>query len=570
MAKKKKLKIGKKLAPAGKSDALLLIIVFILPFVIFWQTTGFEFVWDDNAVHLTKNPYFNPPKFSHLLHFWAAPYQRLYIPVAYTVWGGLKMIGLGTSFFLHLLNIFFHSLNGILVFFLIRQFINNRLAVVAGTLIFLVHPIQVESVAWVSEFRGLFAGFWGLLSILYYIKFCRIKYKSDPVSLLDRYLIAALIFYVAGLLTKPSIIIVPLFAVLMEYYLFRPSLKQIAQTAWPFMIPVIIFILLTSAIQSNAPLSPLWARPLIWMDSTLFYLKKLFFPVALCAIYSRTPSMIMEQEWFYFSWLLLLCAGIIIWRFKKKQPLLILSGLLFIAGFLPVSGLIPFTFQSWSTVADRYLYMSMLGVALAGAVISTCLNQTWQKILPAVLIASLAGFSGFHQVSVWKNDVTLMSNCIKNYPSGVRPYAERGKAYLMMKNYHKAGLDFNKTISLAPDSPIGYLNRAKLYIKQKEYDKAIADYNSAISLHSEKPIYFINRGIVYFLQQKFASAITDFNHAITLDQKSKQAYYWRGTAYFYMNEYHKALTDIMMSQNLGKRIDQQFLKEVKIKANHHR
>ena len=351
------------------NTSLILLILIIVPFALYWQTTGFDLVWDDVEIHLIKNPYLHPICFDNLLHFWKEPYRGLYIPIVYNLWAFLNFIGIyfftkpHDPFIYHLANIFVHTLNGLLVFTLLRQFIKSHLACMAGALLFLVHPVQVEPVAWVSEFRGLIAAFFGFTALILYIKSCSTKYGNTDLRSFGLYSSISFLF---ALLSKPSVIVLPLFAALMEYYLYRPSLKQLFLRSWLWiwLIFAVAIAVVTASVQESVLSYPFWAKPLIWMDAVSFYLYKLVFPFSLAVSYARSPEYVMGQWWFYIIWIIPVSTGFGFWYFRKKEPLLVLAFLIFILGFLPVSGLVEFAFQDWSTVADRYLYLSMFGVSL--------------------------------------------------------------------------------------------------------------------------------------------------------------------------------------------------------------
>ena len=581
-------------------NLIILLILIFVPFVLFWQTTGFELVWDDVSPNLTKNPYLNPPSFNNLLYFWKESYEKLYIPLAYTLWGSLKILGSNMPFGYHLANVILHTFNGILVFALLGQIIKNRWAATTGALLFITHPLQVESVAWVSEFRGLLAAFFCFAALYFYIKACHIKYETDHDKWLNKNFVISWMLFCCALLSKPSAVVMPLFAILIEYYLYRPHLKRIATSIWLFFIPVIIITIVTSSVQSKPATYPFWAKPLIWMDAISFYLYKLWIPFSLAASYARTPSYVLAQWWIYVIWIIPVSLGFYFWHIRKKAPWLILSLLLFITGFLPVSGLVEFSFQSWSTVADRYLYLSMFGIALGCGSAATYINQKWQWGIITIGIVFLAGWSGLVQTKIWKNSFTLWDHCIavtpleyraynhrgneyakqKDYntaifdynkaiiinPNYAKPYNNRGKAYALKMEHKEALGDFNTAISLNPQYADAYYNRGLLYSEKNEHERALLDYSKAISINSKNPLFYNNRGIVYGLKKEFFKAISDFNTAVSINPKYADAYNNRAVTLFYMKDYKSALADVQKSQGLGKKIDPEFLKELKMKA----
>ena len=148
-----------------KSIIVPALFILGLNILVFAKTLSFGFVWDDNVSHLRSNPALmgNRPK-----EFWKKTYDGLYIPLSYTIWTFLAHTDLAKSdskdevfkaMPFHFLNFSFHILNSILVLLLLFAFCGNNVAAFMGAAIFAVHPMQVESVAWISEFRGLLCAF---------------------------------------------------------------------------------------------------------------------------------------------------------------------------------------------------------------------------------------------------------------------------------------------------------------------------------------------------------------------------------------------------------------------------
>ena len=529
-----------------------LLILIVVSLCVYWQTTDFDMVWDDNGIHLISNPYLNPPGSEDLLHFWEEPYEGLYIPLAYNAWGILNIWGSSLHhdpFVYHFANVLLHILNGLLVFALLKFFLKNPWASMAGSLVFLLHPIQAESVSWISEFRGLLATFLGFSALLLYLRSLDTRYGTKkeiwpaPVS--------TLLFGLA-LLSKPSVVILPLFALSIEYFRHRPSRKQLTSPSWLWLwigfsgaITVI-----TSSAQEGLHSYPFWAKPLVWMDATTFYLYKLFLPLDLAATYSRTPQSVMEQWWFYVLWIIPVSLGTGLWYVRKKYPLLVLSALLFMLGFLPVSGLKEFHFQTWSTVADRYLYLSMLGVALG---VGYGINQlrgkwTWTWIGAAILFLGIRTFTV--QVPTWKNTLTLWTRSVEVTPESHYAQNNRGAAYNNRSEFTKALSDLNQALTLNPEYTDAYINRGISYSSMGESKKALSDFQEAISRNPDSVTAYNNRGLVYDKLGEYEKAIADYTRAIELKPENAQAYYNRGNALNNQKEYAEAITNFNKALSL--------------------
>src|SRR6185503_6497754 len=148
-------------------NRLALVILIALPLAVFAQTWNFEFVWDD-AANIVNNRYLNPPSVANLVQFWRGPYERLYIPLTYSVWWATTALaggsGSGPSVF-HLANGLMHILSTLVVFAVLKILIRQHWAACAGALLFALHPLQVEPVAWITGMKDVLSGFLSLLAL---------------------------------------------------------------------------------------------------------------------------------------------------------------------------------------------------------------------------------------------------------------------------------------------------------------------------------------------------------------------------------------------------------------------
>lgn len=465
------------------------LILAVVPALLYGQTMGHEFVWDDVVIHVTNNPFLNPPSLENLAHFWREAYEGLYIPVSYTIWGLLKNIsgspGSGHPFVFHLANLILHTINGLLVYLLLRLLIKSRAATLAAALVFVVHPIQVESAALISEMRGLLAAALGFSALYLYLRGCAAAaaHKGEGSRWAFRlHLLLGWSLFVLALLSKPSAAVVPIFAALMERHLHRTPVKQIALRLAPWLAATLALLIITRMVQVYDPfvsVAPLWARPLIWMDAASFYLYKVLFPLLLTVSYGRTPEFLMGQWWFYVLWVVPVLVGICLWLIRKRQPLLALSALLFMAGFLPVSGLVAFTFQEWSTVADRYLYLSMLGVALAFATLASSLRQRLRWVVIITLLVFWAGWSTFVQIPVFQDTLSLWNHCLRITPNEPHALNNRGIIRGSRGQFKEAIKDFDRSIAVLPTYADPYNNRAVAHFYLKDYQSALSDVRQA-------------------------------------------------------------------------------------------
>ena len=540
----------------SKSRNILIIslILVVLPVMVYWQTTSFDFVWDDEMANLTENPYLNEPSYESLLHLWTTPYLGLYIPVSYTIWGLLRPVGQlfsaeGESFdpfVYHLANIVLHVLNGLLVFGFLNLIVRNEWAALGGALLFLLHPIQVEAVAWVSEFRGLLSACFGLSALHLYFISGRKETSSQGGFIY--YYIGSLVLFVFAMLSKPSAAVIPLFACLLDIFLFKRSIKQTAIRIFPWLFLSLPIILVTKAIQSGnmevvVKNIPVWVRPLIWMDAINFYLYKLVFPISLANCYDRTPEAAMGQWWLYVEWLIPVGLACVLWRVRKSFPVLGVSFLIFLVGLLPVSGLIIFLFQQWSTVADRFIYLSMTGAALAFAYGLSKIRYRMLWVGAGALIVFWGGWSYAKQVPVWTNSLTLWNHCIRITPDEAWGYFNRGNEFQRMREYGKAIGDYGKAIEIHPRFADAYYNRGNAFKNLKKYHRAIEDYTNAIEINPRFMKSYFGRGNVFKNLGEYDKAMADYDMAVEFYPRYAEAYNNRGNLLRDLKDYGRAMRD---------------------------
>jgi len=484
--------------------------------MVFGATINHGFVWDDGGYHLLQNPYLQKLSFNNLTHFWTNQYQGMYIPVSYTcimfiTW--ISRIFTSTLFnpgIFHFFNILMHCLNSLLLFFLLKRIFKQDLAVFFGTIVFMLHPVQVEAVAMVTEFRGLLATFWGILFLLKYDRLLR----NNTYRLLR--LVFCLLLFVLAILSKPVAMVFFPIALLYSLLVLKTPLKKLGTLHIFLFFISLIAIYMTTASQPGFViqyLTPLFNRFFIWMDAVNFYLCKILIPLGLSPSYARTPQVVLDFWYTYVAWLIPIGLLIILFIKRKRIPFVLFAFLVFITGFLPVSGIVPFIFQNWSTVADRYLYIPMIGIAFLITFFLTKYPQRIFKILCAILVIIYGILSSVVYLPVWESNLRLWSHCIEVTPQEANAYYNRGNAFLRQKEYGKANRDFEKAIELDPSFRKALYKKGFLLLGQKKFDAAIDYFDAILSLDPEFAIAYTAKAVAYYYKKEYEKAWLEVNKA---------------------------------------------------------
>ena len=464
--------------------ALLALIGAVL--VVFGRICWFGFVlWDDN-IHFQENQYLTSA--SGVAHIWSSAYEYLYIPVFYSF---VRLISAGAPpnpHVLHFVSLILHCANVALVYKLLRSLKISAPAALAGAALFAVHPLQVESVAWAAELRGLLSSFFALLAMQLYLNYAR---KAGE-RLLDRnmpWMCGIFLCYVCGMLTKPSIVTLPLIFFAIDWWEVATPVRAAMRRSLPFLLAALPIVLIT---QQSQPILrymsvSIWQRPVVLLDTFAFYLWKLALPLNLGMDYGRTPIKVVGEHGLVWICLVPLAAlaGLLLWRGRPRH--LTLGVWIFVAALLPVSGIVPFAYEHYSTVADRYCYLALLGPAILLALVVErkpgAISWTGLAILAFAVLA-------FAQTATWRNSVAL----------------------------------FGQALRVNPHCYIAVFNTAFIRDREGRLDEAIADYNRAASIDRNEAEPFVAIARAYIRQAKPVDALAAYQRAVIVDAKCTTAY----------------------------------------------
>src|ERR1051326_776313 len=381
-----------------KGRALPAAVLVAASVATFGRTVAHGFLFLDDRAFIADNHLIADPSATNLLALWTTPLNDLYAPLTYTLWGLLSASFGTTAWAFHATNVALHALNGWVVFGLIRLLVGDDGAAMAGALLFTVHPVQTETVAWASETKDLLSALLSLVAIRQYLSF-------RDRDRLAAYLLASAAF-VCALLAKPSAVATPALVLVVERGL-RPH-RWRASLGWllPWFLAATAFALLTARLQPATGrlgwIPPAWLRPVIALDAITFYLGKVLVPLHLVPDYGRTSLALHSTGALAYTWIPAMALFTVAWFAPR---LAVVVGL-FVAALLPVLGFVSFDFQHYSNVADHYLYLGMLGPALGLAFAYLELGQVGRRLVVPAAIVTLLGLS-IAQSAHWKDDATL-------------------------------------------------------------------------------------------------------------------------------------------------------------------
>lgn len=510
--------------------------VALFTFVVYLPSLTSGFVnWDDPA-YVYENTDIRSFDFNFLRLIFTTAINGNYHPLTtisyamdYGVWG-LRPFGF------HLTNNLFHAVDVFLVFILFDNLLGlllkeNSLSKTGGAeterllgasfaaLLFGLHPLHVESVAWVSERKDVLSAFFFLLTLLSYLKYTGERSLKKP-----RYYLLTLVLFGLGLLSKPMLVTLPVVLLILDYYplhrLGGDLPARLREKAPFFMLSfasgvVTIWAQSTQgAVMSGAMLPLLW-RMDIAVRAAVFYLQKTVIPVNLAPFY---PFPYKEEFFNHVFWTsaTVLAAFVVLAVVMaiKKRRLIPGASLYYIITLSPVIGLVQVGAQSG---ADRYAYITLLGpFFLAGAVIFSVGRRFGIRpaIAVIVLISVCLSVLTVRQEFVWKDSVSLWSREIAIYPDRApRAYQMRGLAFQDRGDFKAAIEDFTAAVMLQPEYAEAYNNRGVAYRMSGSYGLAVADFQKAISINANLAAAYYNLGAAYSDAGETYPAIEAFRKA---------------------------------------------------------
>jgi len=521
--------------------------ILLLTLLVYLPSISNELIntWDD-GLYITENPFVKSLNAQNLKTIFTQQIASNYHPLTILSLAiDYQISGLSPEWY-HIVNLIFHLLNTVLVFYFTFALFGykHEYAAWVTAAIFALHPMHVESVAWISERKDvLFTAFF-LLSLISYLKYIELNF---PVKW---YLLTAL-FFVLSVLSKPSAVVLPLVLPLIDYlkgrwFGVKMMLEKVA------LLPISIAIgLATVGIQSKDAM-PEFARYSFLQHiqfasySFLNYIVRFFAPFKLSALHPY-PALTKGSLPLVFQiapFAAALFVSAVVWSAKKTRYLV------FGVGFYLVNIVLVLQFVEVgrAIIAERYTYLPYLGLAIPlTAGISLFLqnrpqykNLIWGATAVVLLFFSLLTFQ---RVKVWKNSETLWTDVIIKYPRSDVAYDNRGVYYRSIKQNDKAMQDYNKVIEINPQYPLTYNNRGNIYFDQMKDDLALADYNKALQLDPENVKALTNRAIIHVRGKRYEEAMRDFDSAIKLDPSFSSIYFNRGIHYDLLDQNELALKD---------------------------
>jgi len=514
------------------------IAIIALTFVAFIPIFSNGYVFWDDPEYILHNPLMTAP----LKAVFTTPYLSNYHPLTILVYTlehsffGSSMLGY------HCVSLLLHVFNSLLVFFFIYCLLSkkNTMIPLGTALLFALHPMHVESVAWASELKDVLYTFFFLASLV-----CYVWYLQNNKQL--KYLGFALVLFLLSLISKGQAVTLPLCFLLVDYFLGRKLSLKLVIDKIPFFALSIVFGLIAIKFQGPEEIhnnSDIFNRFFWGVYGLSLYLYKFIMPINLSGLYPYpiNPDRSMPVFVYIIPVVVVVLLSFIFWKFRKNK--FVVFGLLFFLAniftllkFIPVGDAI---------VADRYSYVAYIGLFFVVAYGFNKLlnNPAYKPNKKAIqyggmgLLLVLSSLT-WARISVWKDTFSFWGDAIKKDPGYWRAYYCIGQEYYDKGDYPSAikyFTDGTKNDKYCP--PLVYMWRGVTYLeKMHNTDSAIADFKQVLDFgNKQDPSQIqgrLNLGLAYYRKGMFDDALKVYTELIAMDSVEPTAYFQRALVYQY-------------------------------------
>ena len=519
-------------------------LIVVAAFVVYLPSLNGGFIFDDEAL-VINNSIINASDGLYRIWFTTEPYE--YYPVAYSMsWCELRLWGMNPTGY-HVTNFILHVIESLLIWIILRKlFIPGAFL---AAFIFAVHPVNVESVAWIAQWRNTRAMLFFLLSILCYLKMEALPsflqnslyQKTSPLTP-GHYVSGrspiwywlSLVLFILAMLSKGSVVVLPVLLLGIIWWL-RPLTRWDLARVVPFIVIAVIFTVVnvwfqtkdTGEVIRTATFTErlLGAGGVVW-----FYLYKALIPIDLAFVYPQWHIQSGSPLW-WLPLLAVLAATAVLWWYRKSwsRPFLFAWGF-FCAALLPVLGITDVGFMKYSLVADHYQHIAIIGaITLVAAGWSVWYQRTrggtrWAATFAAILAAGVLSFLTWRQSAIYNDAYTFYRIALEKNPDCWMAYNNLGLLLDNAGRPKEAMAYYEKALSLKPDDANHHYNIGLVLAKLGRQQEAIEHYKQALTL---KPNYVEaqnNLGVALFTSGRFQEAIEHYQQALRLNPNHPEAH----------------------------------------------
>ncbi|MBC8207063.1 MAG: tetratricopeptide repeat protein [Kiritimatiellaeota bacterium] len=510
-----------------KSNRIVVSICFLLALMVwgvFGQTLRYEFVNYDDGRYVYENPVISKGvTLESSRWILTHPHGVNWHPLtSFSHMLDCQIYGLAPGGH-HGTNVLLHMATAILLFLVLRQITGSLWRSAVVTALFAIHPLRVESVAWISERKDVLSGLFFMLTLGAYIRYVRRPFSSG------RYATIA-VFFILGMMSKPMLVTLPFVLLLLDFWplgrfqtletkktIIRPVLEKI-----PLLLLSAVFCGITVWAQRGA-ISIATPLPVPWRFGNAFcsyaiYIKQMIFPFGLALLYPHQETNLPLWE---IGISVTLLAGISwgVFAGRKKYPYLITGWFWYLGMLAPVIGIMQVGPQAH---ADRYTYLPQIGLAIMAVWLTAdwCTSPRYRRAVlstAAAAVLTLLAVTAHRQTRYWHDSVSLWTRTLTCTEGNCLAQNNLGGLLGQKGQFKQAILHFEKALEINPDFADPSYNLGVILGSQGQFDKAIPHLEKALAINPNNAEWHCTLGIVFTKQTNFVAAIRQYERALQIN-----------------------------------------------------
>jgi protein O-mannosyl-transferase len=445
----------------------------------------------------------------------------------------------------HRTSLMLHTANTILVIVLLYLLFGNMVIAAAVGLLFGLHPMTVETIAWVGERKTVLAAFFALWSLIFYVRYA---HKNSWIAYAG-----CLVAYMLALMSKPTSTTLPVVMLLMDFWPLKRLSRRAVLEKIPLFALVVTSALITYISQSRTAATYLPSNygperiPFILCHNIIFYLYKIIRPVNLTSHYGFPNPLSLSQP--------MVLAGVV--GTSLLIPLLIISlrwsraaitgWLIFFVAIFPTMGVIGFT----NVIAsDKFAYLPSIGLlmALTGLLVRLCVGNNKHKFRPLCIVAAVVILTAASAESVatrkylyhWQNTLSLCEHMLSLAPNAAGVYNLKGMALQSQDEPDKAVACYRETIRLDSRNVEAYINLGNIMLGRQQPEEAARYYLTALEYDPKLWMAYYNLGLAMEKQTKYDEAIKYYEQSLKINPDFYDTYRCMTRVYLFRNNYGQA------------------------------
>ena len=502
-----------------KAVPYLLPVLALLTLIVYAPVAWHEFINFDDDVFVYENPHIaSGITWKSIVWAFTNAHEVNWIPLTWlSHMLDVQMFGMNPAGH-HVVNVLLHTASSCLLFLFLKRSTGRQWQSAAVAFLFALHPLHVESVAWVAERKDVLSAFFGMLSLYSYV-----LYVEKPVP--ARYG-ASLLFFVLGLLSKPMLVTLPVILLLLDRWPLerfsvrgengRTSITRLLLEKLPFLVLATGTSYITYLVQHAAEFNQgytLLSRAGKSCIAYVTYLIKMVWPVNLAVLYPfpKYPPGTMQ---IFLSVIALLAITVACIWFRKRYPYLLTGWSWYIVTLLPVIGLIQIGQHS---SADRYTYIPLVGIfmiiswGLPDMIKTRCNGDVILTCLGGLCLAGMIVSTSL-QLRYWRNNYTLYTHTLAVTEQNWVIHNNLGIVYLNEGNVALAIQQFKKALSAKPSYTYAHMNLGAAYQALNQLDAAQDAYTLALQFDPDNPNIHFALGNISLLRGDISKAQAAYHY----------------------------------------------------------